>query len=286
MQFTDQMHAEDAKEDNMHKEERMMHRNATPLRHGKVRGFLGRVWRALRDSRGLINTTDLLVAAGATVILAAGVGAASIDNLNQAKYGKAQPDAVSLATAATSFYKDTGKWPGQADHVGTTGNAGTTDALFLVSTLVDDTSLPSPVTGSLTVDTAECKNNSLEGFVGSTITGKLVSTATLKNLNDFLLRKPSDVYPNWKGPYIQGEIKTDPWDKAWVLNLMPLYCSETVDSTTANTSGKLGYAWILSGGTNRTVSTAFTSAFLDPAGDDAGMNMGKLVTRGTGGADK
>jgi hypothetical protein len=74
-----------------------------------------------------------------------------------------------------------------------------------------------------------------------------------------------------------------------VLNLQPLYCAETIlDATgtvSALTSGNLGYAWILSGGTNKTVATLFTSGQLDPNGEDAGVNMGKILTRGAGGID-
>lgn len=256
-----------------------------------------RLTKVLTESRGLINTTDLLVATAATVILAAGVGSAAISTMNDAKYGKAQPDAQAMGNAITQFYKDTGKWPGQAEQAATATGAAAKTALFLVTSYTSGTGatyLPndgSVATGStLTVTTASCANNSLEGFVGASITGSaLVAGTNTKDVNDYLVRRPKDAdYPNWRGPYLQEEIRTDPWDRSWVINLQPLYCAETITgSTAAGTSvvsgGSLGYAWLVSGGTNRTVTTSLKDARLDSTGDDAGANLGKLVKPGTNG---
>lgn len=255
-----------------------------------------RLTQVLTESRGLINTTDLLVATAATVVLASAVGGAAIGTLNESKYGKAQPDAQTIAGAVSAFYKDTGKWPGQAEQVPASGTS--TTALFLVTT-ASGASLPSDFaaataglnSSALSTAAATCSNNSLEGFVGVTISAGTVSTNNVRNINDYLVRKPNDkLYQNWKGPYLQADIKTDPWDRDWVLNLQPLYCSEAIavdaNGVASGSQGSLGYAWLLSGGSNRTVSTAFGAANVDPNGDDSGMNLGKLVKRGTGGADK
>jgi hypothetical protein len=237
---------------------------------------------------GLINTTDLLVATGATVILAAGVGAAVIGTLDDAKYGKAQPDGQAITTAISQFYRDTGKWPGQAEAAA--ADDGTMPTLLASTTEVEF--LPKDYMSALLTSAATCKPNSLEGFVGVEIGASAAaedafSDATILNLNNYLVRQPSTVnYPNWQGPYLQADIKTDPWDRAWVANLQPLYCSELITGTTAaNAAGDLGYAWLLSGGSNRTISTKFKDANLDPTGDDAGVNMGKLTTRANGGLD-
>ena len=251
-----------------------------------------RLRRILTDSKGLINTIDLLVATGATVILAAGVGGAAIATLNDAKYGKAQPDAQSLGNAITQFYKDTGTWPGQGEQASWSGAAK--PAQFLV-TSTSRAFLPSDFTSdnvsTLSVANATCENNSLQGFIGKTITGATLSADNVKNINDYLVRKPNDtLYPNWKGPYIQEDIKTDPWDRAWVMNLQPLYCSENITPPTStggstDTAGHLGYAWLLSGGANRTITTFLTAAHLDASGDDAGVNLGKRVKPGTNGSN-
>jgi hypothetical protein len=257
--------------------------------------FMKKVTQRLRQVRtfgrllkedGLINTTDLLVATGATVILAAGVGSAAIGTLDDAKYGKAQPDAQAMAQAISDFYADTGKWPGQAE-------AEADDGTFvLLVTELTTATVPYPDTFDGTDTTlnglaigsgneATCENNSLQGLLGHKITAEAFgSDATKYNINDYLVRKPSATnYPNWDGPYLQADIPSDPWSRNWVIHLAPLYCAETV--TSSDTAGKLGYAWILSGGSNRTVSTAFSVAKLDSTGDDTGVNMGKLVAEGT-----
>ena len=237
---------------------------------------------------GLINTTDLLVATGATVVLAAGVGSAVIGTLDDAKYGKAQPDGQAIANAMSQFYRDTGKWPGQAEQAAEEDTAKT--ATLLVST-TDPDFLPGEYSNAFATAAATCKNNSLQGFVGATIAaGTTLADATLLNVNDYLVRKPDESrYPNWQGPYLQADIKTDPWDKAWVANLQPLYCSELITDASgtgsATTGGALGYAWLISGGANRTVSTDLQAANLDQTGDDAGVNMGKVTTRSEGGTD-
>ena len=64
----------------------------------KINNFARRFW----NERGLINTTDLLVATVATVTLAAGVGSAMIGSMDEARYGKAQPDAGAGAGGAVS----------------------------------------------------------------------------------------------------------------------------------------------------------------------------------------
>jgi hypothetical protein len=242
-----------------------------------------------RREDGLINTTDLLVATAATVILAAGIGSNLIGTMDDAKYGKAQPDVQSLATALVQFYEDTGKWPGQAEQEA--ASAASKPATFLVSTGVTDTEvLPDSESNAISVGTATCGSDSREGFPGVAIGAGDLTTATRLDVNDYLVRKPDETrYPNWKGPYMQGEIRTDPWDRAWVLNLQPLYCSEViVDAAgigSATTAGALGYAWVLSGGMNRTISTLLSSTRLNPNADDAGVNLGKLVKRGVGGVD-
>jgi len=243
--------------------------------------------RRFTATDGLINTTDLLVATAATVILAAGVSGAVIGTMNDAKYGKAQPDAQALAGALSKFYKDTGKWPGQAEHAALTGTSK--PAAFVVTAGTgatgDPTSLlPTASDTELSVAATTCGGASLEGFSGVSIDAGDLATATKFNLNDYLVRKPDETsYPSWQGPYLQQELKTDPWDRGWVLNLMPLYCSETIADATgaasASTAGTLGYAWIISGGANRTVTTPLTSATLDTASDDAGVNLGKLIMR-------
>jgi len=246
-----------------------------------------RLRKVLTESRGLINTTDLLVATAATVILAAGVGSAAIGTISEAKYGKAQPDAQALSSAITQFYKDTGKWPGQVEHAAVTAVAAKIPARFLASSNAS-VFMPTLSVGSVdatSVADTKCGNSSLEGFPGVTIAGGTLTTSSLlsKTINDYLVTNPGTGYPNWKGPYLTGgAIESDPWKRAWVFNLQALYCAEDVTSTVsvaASTGTTLGNAWVLTAGNNRTLTTLFVKGGLDNTGDDAGTNMGKLVTQ-------
>jgi hypothetical protein len=237
----------------------------------------------LKKEDGLINTTDVLVATVATVTLAAGVSSAMLGAMDESRYGKAQPDAQALAMAVVEFYKDTGKWPGQAEHAAITGD--TKPPAFLVSAGVTDTEdLPASFESALSTATAQCGATSMLGFAGAEISAGDLESGTRLDINDYLVRKPDqDRYPNWQGPYLQEEIGVDPWHRAWVLNLQALYCAEHIPDatgvTSALTGGALGYAWIISGGVNGTISTKLSEAKLDPEADDAGTNIGKLVMR-------
>ena len=244
-----------------------------------------RLTRVLTESRGLINTTDLLVATAATVVLSAGIGGAAISTLNEAKYGKAQPDAQTVAQAITNFYKDTGKWPGQVEQAADLTKVvllATGSGAYASSTY----SLPHVALEGLKTTGIDCANNSLEGFVSKTVAAyassaddAAITGVTVANINDYLVRTPdSTKYPNWKGPYVQ-DISNDPWQRAWVAYLAPLYCSEALANPDTGASGKLGYAWLISGGSNRTITTKATMANLDSVGDDTGVILGKLVTR-------
>lgn len=253
------------------------------------RGFCRRLWKRIKDNRGLINTTDLIVASGATIILAAGVASTSLAGIDQAKLGKAQPDAQSLGAAMQNFFTDTGKWPGQAEVAGTLAS-GTVTPKFLVTSTPVGSLLPSFATGVFATTVATCTGNSLEGFVGVSIAAlnqptSPVDANTVLNINDYLVRKPDPTkYPNWRGPYMQAEITTDPFGRVWLINTLPLFCAEAVDSvggtvTTTGTSGNLGYAWIITAGPNRTLTTSLKSAKLDELGDDAGVTLSKLTKK-------
>jgi len=267
---------------------------------------------------GLINTTDLLVATAATVVLAAGVGGTVLSTLDESKYGKAQPDAQAIGQAVMTFYKDTGKWPAQAEHAAATSGINVVLATGPVGAVSGATAtgfdLPGVANNGLDHEALNgglltCGPNSGQGFVnGSVGAGEYstdtttveagLSTAVIYNLNDYLVRKPDGVkYPNWQGPYVQ-EITTDPWDRSWIAYLAPLYCSEPVTQAAVeddplttdvdeeaaggpinNGAGHLGYAWLLSGGTNRTITTPALSSNLDASGDDTGVQMGKLTVQ-------
>jgi hypothetical protein len=258
--------------------------------------FIKKVTQRLLDIRaarfakedGLINTTDRLVATAATVVLAAGVGGTVLSTLDESKYGKAQPDAQAIGQAIMTFYKDTGKWPGQYED-----SLATTVTLLATAPITGGPELPLVANDGLEWDglgSAKCGANSGQGFVNNSVAagdfndgtdpGEITGAAVL-NLNDYLVRRPNSAnYPNWAGPYVQ-EITTDPWSRAWIAYLAPLYCSEAVVDTSGvainDGAGNLGYAWLISGGTNRTITTPAMNSNLDVDGDDTGVQMGKLT---------
>jgi len=238
--------------------------------------------RLLHKEDGLINTTDILVATGATVILAAGIAGATLSTLDAANYGKAQPDAQVIANAINEFYQDTGLWPGQKEQ-----SADGSETLFLATGAWDGTTstftLPQVASDGLISADTNCTDNSGQGFVQGSVKGFASSTTSILldstlvlNLNDYLVRNPGTGYPGWAGPYVQ-EIANDPWDHAWVAYLTPLYCSEDV-SAASSTGGTLGYAWLLTGGANGTITSRADDSNLDDDGDDAGVNLGKLTS--------
>ena len=247
----------------------------------KVTQRLRRFARLAKED-GLINTSDLLVATAATVVLASAVGGAAISVLNDSKYGKAQPDAQTISQAITAFYKDTGKWPGQVEQ-----EAYPAKALFLATDTTASV-LPNVASNGLkSTDQTACKEISLDGFVAGAVAGFGSGTSStpieasdglqVLNLNEFLVRKPGTGYSNWNGPYIQQEITGDPWGRAWIAYLAPLYCSEPASTA----AGHLGYGWVISGGLNGTITTGAVDAALDSDGDDAGISLGKLSASGS-----
>src|SRR5581483_11925197 len=145
----------------------------------KVTQRLLRVRRAGRvlGQDGLINTTDLLVATAATVVLAAGVGGTVLSTLDESKYGKAQPDAQALGQAIMNFYKDTGKWPGQAENAATQTKA----YLLATGTIAEAYDLPGLANNGLDYPgvsgSTKCGANSGPGFVNGKIKGVELSTS-------------------------------------------------------------------------------------------------------------
>ena len=69
----------------------------------------------------------------------------------------------------------------------------------------------------------------------------------------------------------------DPWDRVYVINIIPLFCGETVAAS--NPGGALGFGWILSGGPNNTIQTPFTVSRVGADSDDVGVVLSKRVVQ-------
>jgi len=224
-----------------------------------------------RDRRGF-TLIEVIVVAAAVIILAALLIPSAFSFISEGKQTKAQSDAGAIAAAMLRFFQDVNQWPGQADIL----KSGSTARFLIVGD--PSTAVFPDMTGISGISAATCTSGR-KGVVPNVtkFTAAKPNSGNSLNVSDFLVRKPSATdYPNWRGPYLTVDLSADPWQRAWVINVIPLFCGETI--TASSTGGNLGYGWILSGGPNRTLSTNFTDARLDPDGDDLGVNLSKLLT--------
>lgn len=216
---------------------------------------------------------SVLVAVAVSILLAAIVAPALIQWIEDSKLAKAQSDAGAIAAGMNRFFLDTRRWPGQAEIL----KAGSA-VRFLITGDPSKASFPD-LTGFTGLEAVTCTSGLLG--VSANVTAFDAATPSGANsldLADFLIKKPpAEDYPNWRGPYLGADIRSDPWDRAWVVNVIPLFCGETLAE--AASGGAAGYGWVLSGGPNRTLQTNFKDARLNPQADDAGVIVGKLLTQ-------
>jgi hypothetical protein len=125
----------------------------------------------------------------------------------------------------------------------------------------------------------------VDGLTGVTPGSTAFAAASPNSVNTLdvtdLLQVPPPAadYPNWKGPYLAADIEGDPWDSVYVINIIPMFCGEPVSA--AEPGGDLGYAWVMSGGPNRTIQTPFTATRVLAGSDDAGVALSKRVVQGS-----
>lgn len=248
-------------------------------RGSRMTGWVGRVAKrlltTLKDSRGVTLYETTAVVAMTSIIAAVAIPVA-VDRIENAKESRAAREAIILASAMTGFFEDTGRWPGEAE-IRTPGST----ICFL------QTGVPSsdPNAGTLLPDTRNLGLIDARDFLGRPC-DSVTATNTL-NVNDYLVRKPSGLtYPNWRGPYMEP-IASDPWDRAYLINLLPFIFSGEVDDPGlgkfADTGGKLGFAWVLSVGPDRLLQTALTAPQIAAGSDDIGKNLGKRLESSAGG---
>jgi type II secretory pathway pseudopilin PulG len=211
-----------------------------------------------------------------TSIIAAVAIPVAMDRVENAKEGRVGQEAGTLAGAMMKFFEDTGRWPGEAE-IRTPGSA----VCFL------QTGVPTndPTKGTLLPDTRNLGLIDARDFLGRTCDS--ITPLNTLNINDYLVRKPSVIdYPNWRGPYMEP-VASDPWDRAYIVNVLPLIFSGEVDDPGlgkfAETGGKLGFAWVLSVGPDRLLQTPLTAPQLASRSDDIGKNLGKRIESSAGG---
>lgn len=235
------------------------------------------IFKPFRNALGLsLYETTAVVAM--TAIVAAVAIPVALDRIEKAKVSRAANESVTLASALMRFFQDTGKWPGEAEI-----RKGGSAACFLQTGVPDTdptkgTPLPQVSDKGLGVDASD--------FLGRPC--NTLTTGVMLNINDFLVRKPSEKdYPNWAGPYLEP-IASDPWDRAYLVNVLPLiFATEIADpgaGKAADTGGKLGFGWSVTAGPDRLLQTKLTVSQLDSDSDDVGKNIGARIVKSVGGA--
>jgi prepilin-type N-terminal cleavage/methylation domain-containing protein len=216
---------------------------------------------------------ELVVVVAALVILAAVLSPAAFNYIDESRITRAHADAATVAAAMSRFFQDTKKWPGQVEILDS-------PAIRFLS-VGDATPASLPILGgAIGIGAATCADGLSGVQAGVTsFAAAMPSTVNTLNINGLLqLPPPAADYPNWKGPYLASDIQSDPWESVYIINVIPLFCGEEV--TTASPAGALGYAWIMSGGPNRTLQTPFTAARILLGSDDAGVTMSKRIVQG------
>ena len=241
---------------------------------GRFARFLRRVLKPLSDVSGVtLYETTAVVAM--TAVLASVAVPMVIDRVENAKSSRAVNEVLTISGAMQKFFEHTGRWPGEVE----IKKAGSSFCFLQTGVPATD-----PANGTPLPDISPDISNlgtPVRAFDASSFLGRPCNTLTainVLNINNYLVRKPSAVdYPNWQGPYMEP-IPADPWDRAYVINVLPLlFASPIADpgsGQSATAVGKVGFAWVLSVGPDRLLQTPFTMPQLAPGSDDVGKNLG------------
>lgn len=209
----------------------------------------------------------------AIVLISAAIAPQLFTWIDQGKASRAQSDANAISAAMNRFFQDTTRWPGQVEIL-------KSDSVIRFLVVGDPSVATFPIFAAPAgIGPATCSSGlsgvkpNVTAFAGAT-----PSPSNSLNVIDFLLRPPSATdYPDWHGPYLSVKLSSDPWGRPYLINVIPLFCGETV--TGAAPGGALGFGWILSAGPNRTVQTLFTDVQVTADSDDVGTNLNKRMTQ-------
>jgi type II secretory pathway pseudopilin PulG len=225
-----------------------------------------------RDAAGF-SMIELVVVVATVVLLAAAVAPQILSWIDEGKSARAASDAAAVAAGMNRFFQDTTRWPGQVEIL-------RSNSTIRFLTVGDPESVDFPIlVGSIGIQAATCTNG-LSGVVANqtAFTSAEPSASNSLDVQEFLSKPPSAAdYPNWHGPYLQRNVVADPWGSVFVVNVIPLFCGETIEASAPG--GALGYGWILSGGPNRTVQTAFAASNLAEDADDIGISLSKRAVQ-------
>jgi len=220
------------------------------------------VSRHLKDTRG-VSLYEITAAVAMTGILAAVAVPVIIEQTTEAKAARVTQEVDAISQAVNAFKRDTGKTPGEAE--------GT--SLLLSGPSGMHALLPNGAAAAFNVPGASMDDSSHTCSSGCA------------NMNDYLVRDPNLVfpstngslkYPSWRGPYID-EIYIDQFDRSYLVNVASMYKQEMPPPP-----GNCGFAWVISGGPDRTLQTSFTDTNQKTDADDIGKNNGKRLGPGSG----
>jgi general secretion pathway protein G len=228
--------------------------------------------RAAAGSAGF-SLIEIIVVVAAIVLISAAIAPQLFSWIDQGRTARAQSDATAISGAMSRFFDDTTRWPGQVEIL----KANSAKRFLIVG---DPSTSTFPIFAVTTgIAPATCSGG-LSGVTPNVTAFESATPSSSNSLNviDFLTKPPAaSDYPNWHGPYLSVNLSSDPWGRPYLINIIPLFCSETV--TGAAPGGALGFGWILSGGPNRTVQTLFTDMQVVADADDVGTNLNKRMTQ-------
>jgi len=246
---------------------------------GRFVRFLRRVLKPLADVSGvsLYETTAVIAM---TAVVAAVAIPMALDRLEDSKVARAASEVLTISGAMNKFFEHTGRWPGEAE----IRRAGATSCFLQTGIPSNDQNTGTLLPTVTSLGTPQKPLNA-SNFIGRPCDG--INKDNVLNINSFLVNKPSEAdYPNWKGPYMEP-IASDPWDRAYIINVLPLIFASSVTDPgagqTAEAVGPLGYGWVMSVGPDRLLQTELTRAQLVGTSDDVGKNLGARITQSTGG---
>jgi prepilin-type N-terminal cleavage/methylation domain-containing protein len=214
--------------------------------------------KRLQTSRDGFTLIEIVIAVAIVAIFAAALSPMVFRHLEDAKLTKAQNEAETVATAVLTYYKDVGAWP-YTNADGPTGNG-----------------VARMASGAVIAAGA--------GAGAGTGAAKWGTEGTVKPMGDYLYYNnpdddssplganadeaaadwPTTGRGSWRGPYIDQYEFTDPWGKAYVVNMHY-----------APGGGYVGTVrhkvFVLSAGPNGTWETAWDDATSEEIlGDDIG----------------
>jgi prepilin-type N-terminal cleavage/methylation domain-containing protein len=214
--------------------------------------------RKYSSNRHGFTLIEIVIAVAIVAIFAAAISPMVFRHLEDAKVGKAQNEAETIATAVLNYYKDTGSWP----YTNTNGPGGNA-----IDRVISHTNV---ATGT--------------GPNAGANAGAWATYGNSKQLGDYLYyNNPDDDsradgsaadqanqdWPTtgkfaWKGPYVESYQILDPWGNAYVLNARYLPGGRYTGSVRHK-------VFVLSAGPNGVWETSFSdSATEDILGDDVG----------------